>query len=278
MQTIILATDFSEAALCAGKYAAAMTHQIPVTRMVLYHSYYVPVATDTFLTDTDYSILQAGSVSKLEGLKKELIPLAAEGLRIECLADMSALQDAVTTDLLKEHPGLIVMGITGKSQIKEKIIGSQAVMAARHTSVPLLLIPFDAAFNGFKKAIFAWDMKYPARVFPEKMFKDMLHILKTKLLVFNVDYKNRSFDAEIVDEQKFMHRVLKGEDISFFYSNHPDIVDGIIDFAEQQKADIVMVIPRKDIFPQSLFRKKITKKLAFHIKIPLLILPGKRLE
>lgn len=274
METIILATDFSEAALCAGKYAAALTRQIPVARIVLYHSCYVPVTVDTPLTDDDYSLLQKDSADRLDDLRRELMPLAAEGLKMECLTGISPIQEAMRTDLLKEDPGLIVMGITGKNQLKEKIMGSQAVMAARHTAVPLLLIPFDAAFKGIKKAIFAWDMKYSARLFPEKTFRKMLHILKAELLVLNVDYKNKNFGAATVDEQKFMHQVLEGENVRFYYSNHPDAAGGIIDFAERQGADVVMVIPRKDTFPESLFRKKVTKRLAFHIKVPLLILPG----
>lgn len=275
MQTIILATDFSEAALCAGRYTAALTRQIPVSRIVLYHSYYAMISTDTPLIDTEYySVLQKESISRLNELKRKLAPLTARGVRIECLAGMFSLRDAIRTDLLKENPSLIVMGITGKTQTKEKIMGSQAVMAARHTSVPLLLIPFDATFKEIQKVVFAWDMKYSAKIFPEKLFKDILHILKAELIVFNVDYKNKSFDAEIIDEQKFMHRVLEKENASFFYSDHPDAAEGIIGFAERQQADAVIVIPRRNTFPENLFRKKVTKRLAFRIKIPLLILPG----
>lgn len=274
METIILATDFSEAALAAGEYAAAMTRQIPVTRILLYHSYYVPVTTDTLLTDTDYSILQKDSIDRLNDLKEKLMPLAAEGVKIECLTSVAPLQEAMRTDLLKEDPGLIVMGLMGKSQIKERIMGSQAVIAARHTLIPLLLIPFDAVFQGIKKVVFAWDMKYPVKIFPEKAIKGMLHLLKAELLVFNVDYKNKNFGVDTLDEQKFMHQLLEGENVRFFYNNCSDTAEGIIDFTERQKADVVMVIPRKDVFPESLFRKKVTKRLAFHIKTPLLVLPA----
>jgi len=276
MKTIVVATDFSEAALNAAQYAAALTRQIPVSRLILYHSYYDLIATDTPLTDAEYYLqLQEDSMRRLDDLKCLLKEKVADGIAMECIANISSLRDAVCIEFAQKAE-LIVMGITGKSKWKEKILGSQAIMAARHTAIPLLLIPYDAAFKGMKKAVFAWDMKSSGKLFPEKTFKDILHALKAKLLVFNVDYENKSFGPEIIDEQKYMHQVLAEEDASFFYSSHPDAAEGIIDFAESQEADVVMVIPRKDDFPENLFRKKITRKLALRIKIPLIILPPRQ--
>jgi len=274
MKTVILATDFSEAAFNAAQYAASLTRQIPVERLVLYHSYYSMIATDTPPTDIELgSILREDSIRKLNEMKSYLIPLAQAGITIDCLADMFPFQEAVSVNFLKEKADLVVMGITGKSKIKERIMGSQAVMAAKRTTIPLLLIPFDATYKKIKKVVFAWDMMDSERTFPRKMLKDALQILNAELLVLNVDHNNKSFDEDTIREQKFMHQILEAEDAKFFYGNHPDAARGIIDFAERQQADLVMVIPRKKAFPENLFKKRITKRLAFNIKIPLFILP-----
>lgn len=276
METIILATDFSDAALRAGKYAAALTRQIPVTRLILYHSYYEMVTVERPLTDAEYfSELKRDSFERLKDLRSRLAPLTAAGVVIECITSISPLQDAVGVDFVKENAELIVMGITGKSKMKEKLMGSQAVMAARNTTIPLLLVPFEASYERIKRVVFAWDMEHSEKTFPENLFKKILHILQAELLVINVDYKNKNFRAETIGEQEFMHHSLDPEDAKYFYSNHPDAVSGIIDFAERHQADLVMVIPRKRTFPANLFQKKVTRKLAFHIKIPLLILPPK---
>ncbi|TAN14255.1 MAG: universal stress protein [Chitinophagaceae bacterium] len=276
METIIVATDFSDAAFGAGKYAAALTRQIPVTRLILYHSYYEMVTVERPLTDAEYfSELKRDSFVRLKDLKSRLAPLTAAGVVIECIANISPLQDAVCVDFVKENAELIVMGITGKSKMKEKLMGSQAVMAARNTTIPLLMIPFEATYRGIKKIVFAWDMENSEKTFPENLFKKILHILKAELLVLNVDYKNKNFGAETMGEQAFMHHSLDPEDTKYFYSNHPDAVSGIIGFAERHQADLVMVIPRKRTFPAYLFQKKVTRRLAFHIKIPLLVLPHK---
>jgi nucleotide-binding universal stress UspA family protein len=277
MQTIILATDFSEAALRAGIYAAMLTRQMPVTRLILYHSYYDLIATDVPLTDAEYYLkIQEDSIRRLNDIKSRLIPLVAAGVAIECLANMSSLQEAIRVDFLKENTELVVMGITGKSKVKEKIMGSQAIMAARHTTVPLLLIPFDATYKGIKRIVFAWDMENSEKTFPERLFKSILQVLKAELFMLNIDYNNKNFSKETIKEQAFMHHSLDPVNAKYFYSNHPDAAQGIIDFAERQQADLVMIVPRKKTFPNNLFRKKVTNRLAFHIKIPLLILPGNK--
>lgn len=48
-----------------------------------------------------------------------------------------------------------------------------------------------------------------------------------------------------------------------------------MDFAEDEDVDLVITIPKKFGFFESLFKRSVTKKLAYHTEIPLLILKGK---
>lgn len=277
MKTMIIATDFSEASLHAAKYAAMLTQQISVGRMILYHSYYDMITVAPPFTDSEYySKLEEDYIARLGEIRDRLVPLVAKGVTIECFSNISPLQEAVTVDFLKEKPDLIVMGITGKSQVKERIMGSQAVIAARHTTIPLLLIPFDATFKGIKRIVFAWDMKDSKETIPKKILKDILQTFKAELLILNIDKNNKSFSNETIGEMEFMHHLFDPENAQYFYGDHPDASRGIISFSENHQADMVMIIPKKKSFPDSLFRKSTTKRLAFHIKIPLFILPPRR--
>lgn len=277
MKTTVVATDFSEAAHNAARCAASLTRQIPVNRIILYHSYFSMIATDTPLPDSDYyRDLQEDSMNSLNDLKSLLKPLAANGVVIECLANISSLQEAIHIDFVKENIDLIVMGVTGESKLKEKIMGSQAVMAAKQTTIPLLLIPFDATYKTIKRAVFASDMEDSEKTFPRQMFKDILQVLKAELLVLNIDYNNKKFSESTIKEQTIMHQILDPENATYFYGSHPDASRGIIAFAESRYVDLVMIIPKKKTFPENLFKKSTTRKLAFHIKTPLLILPHRK--
>lgn len=276
MKTMIVATDFSEASLHAAKYAAMLTGQIPVNRLLLYHSYYDIITVSPPFTDSEYySNLKEDYIGRLNEIRDRLVPLVAKGVTIECFANISPFQEAITVDFLKEKPDLIVMGITGKSQVKEKIMGSQAVIAARHTTIPLLLIPFDATFKVIKKIVFGWDMKNSRKTISKKVLEDILHTFKAELLILNIDKNNKSFSNKTIGEMEFMHHLFDPENAQYFYGDHPDASRGIIAFSENHQADMVMIIPKKKSFPDSLFRKSTTKRLAFHIKIPLFILPSR---
>jgi nucleotide-binding universal stress UspA family protein len=277
MNTIIVATDFSDVAFNAAQYAAYLTRYIPVNKMILYHSYYDLIATDTPLADTEYySQLQEDSLRRLTDLKGLIKLKAAEGIIIECVANMSSLRDAVCSDFVQENAELVVMGATGKSGLKGKIFGSQAVISARYTRIPLLLIPFNATFQKIEKIVLAWNMKNSEQTFPEEIFKNLLQELKAGMLILNIDHNNQSFSEATIREQEFMHHLVDAQQAEFFYGDHPDVAQGIIDFAKKRHADMVMVVPRKNAFPENLIKKRVTQKLVFHLKIPLMILPSKQ--
>lgn len=275
MKTIIVATDFSDTAFNAAKYAAALTWQMPVSKMILYHSYYNMIIADPSFTDTQfYSQLQEDGIQRLKQISAQLKPLAADGIVIECVTDMASLREGVHGNFLNENAELVVMGVTGKSKLEETIMGSQAIIAARRTAVPLLLVPAESKYKKIGKVVFAWDMQDSEATFPHMTFKNILDALKAELLVLNIDYNNKNFDANIIREQTIMHQLLDPEGAKYFYGSHPDASRGIIAFAARYRADLVIIIPKKKSFPDSLFKKSTTKSVVSHINTPLLILPA----
>lgn len=275
MKTLISATDFSDAALNAAEYAATLTRRIPaVSRLILYHSCLDRLSTEVPLTDERYyAALKEKSIAKLKEVKSHLIPFVAAGVTIEILVDASSLKEAIGGSLLKENPQLIVMGTAGRSKVKERIFGSQAVMAARHTTVPLLLVPPEASCKAVKRVVLAWDMKDSAGTFPGEFFRGFLKTLNVELLIINIDYHNRNFSADTIKEQSFMHDFFEGENVTCFYDNRWDAGRGIMAFAAQNAADWVIVIPKKGHFPENVFKPSMTHRLAYHSKIALLVLP-----
>lgn len=274
MRTLILATDFSEAALNAAQYAASLTNQISVSRLILYHSCFNQMAAEVPLADEQYYLeLKEKSIGKLNELKTRLVAFVAPGVTIDCFVNMSSLQEAVCVEFLKDNPELVVMGATGRGKVKERIFGSQAAMAARQTRIPLLLVPLGTMYKEVKRVVLAWDMKDSLKTFPKKLFKNFLQALNVELLIVNVDYHNKQFSADTIGEQSFMHDFLDSEKVKYFYENHWDVSKGIMAFASEYAADWVIVVPKKERFPDNIFKLSTTRRLTFHSKIALLILP-----
>ncbi len=54
--------------------------------------------------------------------------------------------------------------------------------------------------------------------------------------------------------------------------NYENFLDAIHDFVERHKVDMLLVIPKKTGWFESLFSRSHTKMLAFHSHVPLLCL------
>jgi hypothetical protein len=72
-------------------------------------------------------------------------------------------------------------------------------------------------------------------------------------------------------DTKFNH-LLKNIHHSFYDIKNEDVINGINDFVEEQKMDMVVMIPQTHSGFKNLFTEPHTKRMAFHIKTPLLAL------
>lgn len=274
MKTILLPTDFSESALNAGHYAAALTKQLGVFRIILYHSYQTkPIATDVPLITSAELNLKERSLEALNTFAEELKPLLLEGVSTEILADERPLLYALKNIIEEEQVELVVIGATGKSNLEKVLVGSNTLSLAQAGLAPLLIVPLNARFQNIHHVVFASDLKQVTQTTPVKLIKSFIHHLDARLLVLNVTEEDKNhFDPDSILEQEALHDLWDSEKATFHYTTHADIAQGITEFAEENDAQIAIIIPRQRGFFDSIFHRSISKKLALHTHIPLLLL------
>ncbi|HMK19496.1 MAG TPA: universal stress protein, partial [Chitinophagaceae bacterium] len=113
MKTVIIPVDFSETALNAARYASEMLSGRPEASIILYNLY---------RHDDEYEI----SGTYLESLKEEL--LRKGDREIECVREKgNDFVDSLERLAYQKSATLIVMGITGKSPVKQALIGSNTL-------------------------------------------------------------------------------------------------------------------------------------------------------
>ncbi|WP_432712733.1 universal stress protein [Pedobacter sp.] len=277
MKTLIVLTDFSKSAVNAAHYAAALTQQVLVSRIILFNAYeYKPVATDIPMS---YSIgmeaLREESHRRLEQLKMELLPLVSQHTSIDTLAREETLLYAIAALDNEFHAELIVMGITGMSGFERVVIGSNTITVAREISSPLLLVPNSVTYQRINKVVFATDLNQGARKTALEL-KSIINIMGAKLLILNVEKRGTAhFQTDLIAEQAMLHEVWDCEDPEYYFNNNEDIAAGIIDFIKTHDVQMLIAIPRKHGFIEGIFHRSITKKLTYHSPIPLLLLQQK---
>lgn len=273
MKTIIVPTDFSTTAYNAARYALGLAQQMGTTRIVLYHAYelIVPIPdVPTSIPMVDPNELKAASLDGLDRMKQDLLPALPEGVVLDCRADNALLAANIDTLSQEENADLIVMGTTGGSQLEEILIGSNTIDVVKHTTCPVLIVPSGATFKPVKKIVFACDFKKVGTGTPVYPLKRLLNVFQAELHVLNIDKEGKGLSTDVPEASLLLDTLLEGYNPKYHFVDHGNVVQGIMEFADRENADLILTIPRKHGLFEGIFKRSRTAQLAFHTHIPLL--------
>ncbi len=273
INTMLLLTDFSDSATNAAKYAAALASQLHTENLILYHSY-EPIA----VPSTGFAPVSGGSTESPEKslemmneLKSNLEDRIPEQAKIEIRTDERNLINAVNALVAQRHIGLVVTGITGRSNLERILVGSNTISLAKDCSAPLLIVPSGATFHPIKTIIFACDLKRVFESTPVLAIKTFVKSLGARLMILNVDNRNKHFNPETFKEMTRLHELWDDHEPEIHYIDHEDTAQGIMEFAGQQRAELVITVPKQYAFFESIFHRSMSEKLAYHSHLPLLL-------
>ncbi len=168
---------------------------------------------------------------------------------------------------------LIIMGTRREHPIMDRIFGSVASGVAQKAHCPVLLVPKGAHFSEFKRIIYAsnWESANEtlierihewANLFPASI--DFVHI--------HSDYAIKGFDSV---KQGILEKLIDAQRPDFTYSfaniTDPSALRGISRYAQNNQADLIVLANRQRSFFENLLGMSLTKELAMHIRIPLLV-------
>jgi nucleotide-binding universal stress UspA family protein len=273
VKSMLVLTDFSDAASNAARYAAALSHQLNTKSLILYHSYESLEIPPTTFAPVSGRFTESPELSleKIADLKTDLEDRVPEQTKIEIHTDERNLVSAVNTLAGQQHIGLVVAGATGKSNIERVLVGSNSLTLAKDCLAPLLIVPPEAVFKPIKTVVFACDLKHVSESTPVLAIKTFVHALGAKLLILNVDRNDAHFDPKTINEIADLYRLWNDEQPEYHYTDHEDTAIGITEFAGQQQAELVITVPKQYGFFESIFHRSMTKKLAYHTHLPLLL-------
>lgn len=273
MKTIIVPTDFSETSYNAARYALGLARQMNTARIVLYHAYELIVP----IPDVPSSVpmvnpdeLRSASMEGLDKMKRELEPLLPENTILASRAENHLLPANIDQVARQEQADLIVMGITGGSQLEEILVGSNTIDVVKHTTCPVIIVPASVRFRPIRKVVFACDFRKVVETTPVQPLKKLLNVFKPELHVLNIDHESKHFTSDTPYETLMLDTLLEGYDPQFHFIDHTNVVQGIMNFAEKQEADLILIIPKKHGLFEHIFKRSRTTQLAFHTHIPLL--------
>ncbi len=279
MNTILLPTDFSDASISAGKYALAFAKQVNAKKIILYHTYIVPInfnviPTEPVLIDedvADFEIMKDSAINELKLFKEELKSDDFPDIEFVNLVNYGFFTEDIKKVQAEINVDIIIMGINGGGAFTENIIGSDSVVVARQSTVPVIIVPNKSKFTRINKVALISDFIDIEKSVPTKQIICLLDETKAQLHILHVS-KNAgdSFDKTSVECQQF-NTLFNGYNPVFHIEEALVFADGVNDFVESESIDLVIIIPKKHNLLESLFIKSHTKELAFHSHKPLFV-------
>ena len=271
MKTIVVATDFSPAALNAINYAADMALAINA-RLFLFHVYQLPLSvSDTPIVLLSVEELKESAETKLKQLKNDIQHITSGKVEILTEARMGNLSDELEDLCSKQDVFVVVMGTKGHSAMERALFGSNTLSVIKHITWPVIGVPLGKEYTpGIRKVGLACDFEAIRESTPVQEIRNFVKTFNAELHVLNVDYENRHFKPETPMQSELLHRELEAMKPTYHYIENRDIEDGINEFAETNNLDIVITIPKKHKRIGGLFKKSSTKQLVFESHVPVM--------
>lgn len=271
MSTIVAATDFSPASETACRYAAALA-QDTGSSLLMFHCYVHPASISEIPLSIDLDTASRKAESELTGLAKKIkqeFPM----LHVEQRFSVGFLTADLKKLISEINPGLIVMGRHGMSGLEKFLFGSQSIHAMKEISNPILIIPPDCTYKKPDSIAVASDFKEIRKGFPAEKLKGFLRLAGIpRVHIINFSNANKH-DPDIVSGSQAIEQMMApfAVDINILTSDESQtLAANMINFIQENKISILMVIPKHLNFFDRLFRKSDSTQIAWHTAAPLI--------
>lgn len=267
MKKILVPTDFSENAENALKYAVEVANAFGAD-IHLVHSFKLP--NKVGVSPKAHNKLRLDAIEKLDAvIEKHKKDLTNRNKMIQHITRNNPV-DGIKYFAKKYNADLVIMGTKGASGIKGAVWGSIASKIMK-INRPLIAVPSGYTLHGLNHIVLAMDN--PA--FDKKEVLEPLIKLKEKAKA-RVSTFNMATPIKVkADNDK---NTLETSDLimdisdDFHQSFDSSFKESIINYAMDEKADMICIIKRKRGFFIDIMHASSTKKVIFESPVPLLVL------
>lgn len=267
--TILVPTDFSKPSKVAVLYAAQLAKKTGAELAIASVVYGQASSRAMMVSQKLDTEMKNIARSEMEELTKEVRSKVKGKLEItnHVLSGFPVTQ-VIQRFVKKKEIDLIVMGTRGATGLQKVLIGSNAAAMIQSSSVPVIIVPHNATFKGFKKIVYTTDLNHMEEELAT--VTDFAKLFNARIEVLHVIPEAEPTDLNAKQIKSDLIKKMKYEKISFYLSKNDTVPEAIDNFMIDRKADMLIMFTHKLSFFEKLFSTSVTRKLAFHSYIPML--------
>jgi len=230
----------------------------------------------------EYEEMLKDSEEELKALRTKLEEENQDAIfkpSIHCANDVGTVPDVINEIVEQKNVLISVMATHGGDTLSDLMVGNHSRRMIDETTIPLLLVPYNAEIRAVKKVAFATDFVQPERDL-QIIYKliNLIRPLNAELLITHIenavterpDFKNwlNKFLVDLSNKADYPHiyyRLVK--------SNTPE--RGLEWLTEYGHVDVLAMVHREHGVFARIFKGSHTQKMANQLRIALLVLPEK---
>jgi nucleotide-binding universal stress UspA family protein len=265
--SILVATNFSKLSDNAVLYAAALAKQFQ-TKLVLVNAFKLPVhAANARLSAASVDGLFQKNKNKL---KENAVQLSKKfKIEVDYKCSYTNLEEEIDYLMKKDAGRFLVIGMSPKS-LEQNLLGNPTTSLISMKQFPVLAIPLCAKYKEIKQILFACDL---IEDIPLKTLAKLRQVALQLKAVVTVFYVSEKIDELKTITNNDLDREL--EDVTLLYKNVKSntVIEAIEKEVKRSKSDLLVMMPKKYGFWESIVHKSKTRVMASGLNIPLLSIP-----
>jgi len=253
MNIIITPTDFSAISLNAVNYAADMAAALNLNLLVLH-------ATAPGILSLPTGNFHGDEVEvKFMQLKEELKKRTGNKIKTWFKQVPGIIESELVDICERKHPFAVVMATHGANTQTQFFIESITIHLSRHLQYPVIVVPGNIQYRQVQKIVLATDLKEIEKLPAEKIIA-MVNAFNAKLHVLHINTNEGKLVNAHSPEIAAIKTKLQQADPAFHFLKCNNVQKGILMFAENNNADIIITVPKRHIF----FHKSESRRMIFN--------------
>lgn len=271
MKTIILPTDGSKNAEHAMRFALALHAGEPAT-FIIFQS--LDLAAFGGEMPAPFVVINTDDIK--ENLKRNTAALigqyANEPFTFQYKATLGGLAPCLDELATDRKADLIIMGTKGATGLVGAIIGSNAADVIANASCPVIAVPEHAEIGKPKNILFASDNKGLSSADITAPMLEIARNSHAKLHLLHVLDEGHTINVDEAIAGIHIEHLLADIDHDYAFLTNNDKALAIEQHVTANAIDMLVTVPRRNNFFDAIFHRSVTRKLALHVKVPLLVM------
>ncbi|MEO5603858.1 MAG: universal stress protein [Cyclobacteriaceae bacterium] len=269
MKRILVPCDFSKASQEAFKMAVGLAAKangkITVLHVIYISTIYDPNSIgDAGFSQPFFDTMEEDAEKAFEKLKKE----HSKNTPIELETTVGGLIESITRVTEEKNIELVVMGTSGSSGIEEFVIGSNTEKIVRFSKVPVLAVRKATDVIQLKQILLPTTGDLDQTEFIAKV-KELQRFLNARLHILLINTPSAFMrDAEGKERLEEFAKHYQLNDYELHFRSYRKEEEGIIDFAQSNDIDLIVMATHSRKGLAHLFTGSVTEGVVNHIQSP----------